>query len=257
VVGAVHVLENHLFVFRRVWKTNVAASVLQPLMYLLGLGIGVGVLVEQSGGEQLIGGVTYAAFIGPGLLAATAMNVAGMESMWPVHARFKWMATYHAMAASPLRPVDLVVGHLLWITTRVAIASVSVGVILAVVPATRSSGLPIAVVAAVLCGLAFAMPITAFAASRERENAFAAFQRFVLVPLFLFAGVFYPISQLPLWLQRIARLTPLWHGVELCRGATLHTLTLTSAVVHTLYLLMWIAAGTAASVHFYRTQLER
>jgi lipooligosaccharide transport system permease protein len=108
---------------------------------------------------------------------------------------------------------------------------------------TRSTGLPLAVVFAGLTGAAFAAPITAWAATRKQERSFPSINRFLITPLFLFGGAFYPIDQLPTWLQWVAKATPIWHGVELCRGAVTHRLELDTTVVHVSYLLAFVVVG--------------
>jgi len=116
----------------------------------------------------------------------------------------------------------------------------------ALFPATRSWGLIPAVPFAVLTGMAISGPLTAWSASREAgDQSFPAIMRFAIVPMFLFAGAFYPISQLPGWLQPVAQVTPLYHGVELCRGAVLHTLGVGAAVVHVTVLVAYWLAGVA------------
>jgi len=115
--------------YRRTWRGSISTTVVSPVLYLAAMGVGLGSLVHRS---SAIGGVTYLQFIGPGLLAATAMQVGAAESTYAVLASFKWVRVYHAMAATPLLPIDILVGHLLWIATRITMAS---GVYLAVVAA--------------------------------------------------------------------------------------------------------------------------
>jgi lipooligosaccharide transport system permease protein len=106
-----------------------------------------------------------------------------------------------------------------------------------------------------LIGVAFAGPMAAYAATRERDGAFVPVMRFGIVPMFLFSGTFFPISRLPVVLEWVARATPLWHGVDLCRGLTLGTITWSSAVVHVAYLLVWAVGGVALAFSTYRRRL--
>ncbi len=191
---------------------------MSPVLYLAAMGVGLGSLVHRS---AAIGGVTYLQFIGPGLLAATAMQVGAAESTYAVLGSFKWMRVYHAMAATPLHAARHPDRPPLWIATRIAMAS---GVYLAVVAAFGGIKSPLALVAwpaCLLIGMAFAGPIVAFSSTRETDNGFAALNRFGIVPMFLFSGTFFPISQLPEVLRWIAYATPLWHGVELVRSLCL------------------------------------
>ena len=256
VQGTAHIVETKLMLFRRLWKANLLSSFFQPLFYLLAMGIGVGSLVNQNtSGTDALGGVSYVAFIAPGLLATTAMVIATVESTWPVLSGFRWDRTYVAQAATPLDATDIVSGHLVWISIRVVIAATAVAAVMAIIPDTRSTGLPLAVLFAILTGAAIGMPTAAYAATRHTDGGFAAFQRFVVTPLLLFGGAFFPTSQLPAWLQPIAEITPLWHGVELCRGATLHTLTFWPAVGHVAYLMLWLVVGTVVAARLFARRL--
>ncbi|HEY3925342.1 MAG TPA: ABC transporter permease [Acidothermaceae bacterium] len=238
--------------YRRTWRGSVISTVVSPVLYLTAMGVGLGSLVHRS---SAIGGVTYLQFIGPGLLAATAMQIASGESTFPVFAGFKWLRVYHAMAATPLLPLDILVGHLMWIATRIALAS---GVYLGVVALFGGVPSPLGMLAfpaCILIGLAFACPIVGFAASREHDNGFAALNRFGIVPMFLFSGTFFPVSQLPEGLRWVAYATPLWHGVELNRALTLGHVDVLAALGHVAYLLAWIVVGFVVTLRIYRRKL--
>jgi len=241
--------------YRRTWRGTVITSVVSPVMYLAAMGVGLGSLVEGGSGTD---GLTYLQFVAPGLLVATAMQIGSFESTYPVLGSFKWVRNYHAAAATPLTPSAILAGHLLWMATRAAMAS---GIYLAVVAAFGALRSPLAIVALPVCvlvGLAFAAPITAFAGSRERDSGFAALQRFVIVPMFLFSGVFFNVSQLPTVIRPIAYITPLWHGVRLARDLTTGQLEPGAAwliPVHVLYLAAFVVVGIAVARRVYRTKL--
>jgi lipooligosaccharide transport system permease protein len=239
--------------YRRTWRGSVVSTVVSPVLYLAAMGLGLGSIVHRS---PSLGGLTYLQFIGPGLLAATAMQVGAGESTYPVLASFKWLRLYHAMAATPLLPVDILVGHLLWMATRITMAST---VYLAVVWAFGGVASPWAVLALPAClltGLAFAVPITAFSSSRDSDSGFAALNRFVVVPMFLFSGVFFPVSQLPEALRWVAYATPLWHGVDLARALTTGDVRFASAIGHVGYLAAFSVVGFVIALRIYRRKLE-
>jgi lipooligosaccharide transport system permease protein len=249
------VWESNFALYKRIWRSNLLGSFVQPLLYLLGIGVGVGALVDDGpSSAAILGGVDYFAFLAPALLATTAMIVVAQEAMWPVMDGFTWSNAYRAMTATPLRPVDVAGGVALWHATRAALAAGGVAVVLVLFPSTRSWGLVLAVPFAVLTGLAFAGPITAWSSTREGgDQSFPAIMRFGIIPMFLFAGAFYPIDQLPGWLQPIALATPLYHGVELCRGAVLGTLGVAEAAVHVAVLVAyWLAGFLVCRVTFAR-----
>jgi lipooligosaccharide transport system permease protein len=253
--AAVRVWESHLAVYRRIWRSNVIGAFITPLLYLLGMGLGVGGLVDGSGRSDLLDGLSYLAFLAPALLATTSMMSASQDSMWPVMDGFMWSYAYRAMASTPLGARDIVAGVALWHATRAAIGVTGVAAVLVLFDDTRSAGLLLAIPFAVLTGLAFAMPITAWSSTRTREQSFPAIQRFIIVPLFLFGGAFYPVGQLPGWLQPVARVTPLWHGVELCRGAVVGRLGVAAACGHVAVLLAFTLAGWVVCVRTYERRL--
>ena len=112
---AVRAFRFWLVNYRRTWRGSIYSSVLNPVLYLGAMGLGLGTLVDKHGSSSL-GGVSYLAFLAPGLLAAAAMQTALGESTYPVLASVKWLKTYQAAAATPLRPADLFRGHLLFTT---------------------------------------------------------------------------------------------------------------------------------------------
>jgi lipooligosaccharide transport system permease protein len=178
--------------------------------------------------------------------------------MWPVMDGFTWSNAYWAMTATPLRPSEVAVGVGLWHATRAALAATGVAAVLAFFPATRSWGLLAAVPFAVLTGMAFALPISAWSSTREQsDQSFPAIMRFGIVPMFLFAGAFYPVEQLPNWLQPVAYATPLYHGVELSRGAVLGTLGAAEAAVHVGVLSAVVLAGFFACRAGFSRRLRR
>src|SRR5665213_2093466 len=142
-----------LAAYRRTWRGSISTSVVSPVLYLAAMGVGLGSLVHRS---AAIGGVTYLQFVGPGLLAATAMQVGAAESMYAVLGSFKWVRVYHAMAATPLKPVDILTGHLLWMASRVATGSAVYLVVVAAFGGVRSALAVLAFPACILVGMAFA-----------------------------------------------------------------------------------------------------
>jgi lipooligosaccharide transport system permease protein len=241
--------------YRRTWRGTAISTVIEPLGFLAAIGLGLGSLVDKGSGSSNLGGVSYLAFIAPGLLAAAAMQTASFESTYPVMGSIKWHRTYHAQLATPLRVVDLLAGHLLFVVMRL---SISVTVFLAIMLAFGAIASPWAVLAlpvAVLTGMAHATPIFGFAAKQDNDSGFAMLFRFGIVPMFLFSGTFFPVSQLPAVLQPIAYVTPLWNGVDLCRDLALGQPDLTSALVHVAVLGAWTVAGFVVAARVFEKRL--
>lgn len=246
----------NLAYYRRVWRLNLMSTFAQPMLYLLGLGVGVGSLVDRntSSGDAL-GGIPYAAYVAPGLLVTSAMTVASTESMWPIMGNLRWSRGYHGIAATPLDATDIVLGHATWIAIRAGLTSTLVAIALACFSDTRHSGLVPAVLVAAVVGLSFAMPIMAYSLVCEQDGAFAAIQRFVLIPLFLFGGAFYPLTQLPTFVQWLAKAFPLWHGVVVSRSLTTGSFDVGTGIAHVAYAAVWAAVGTTIAVHNLRKRL--
>jgi lipooligosaccharide transport system permease protein len=231
--------EYWLTVYRRVWRGTVMSSVLNPVLYLTALGVGLGKFVNR-GVHPLP--IPYLDFVAPGMLAAVAMQVAAIESSFPVRGAIRWNRQYFAMLATPLRVSDVVSGHLFYVATRVAVAGAIYLAAISAFGAVHSAwaflGLPLAV----LIGLAFAAPISALSAWSETE-VFNPLFRFAIMPMFLFSGTFFPVTRLPHGLREVAYATPLWHGVDEFRHLTLGTPSLGWSALHVGYLLLWVAVG--------------
>jgi lipooligosaccharide transport system permease protein len=242
-----------LSAYRRTWRGSAISSLLSPILYLGALGFGLGSLVDASSGG--VEGVPYFQFVAPGLLAATAMQIASFESTYPVMGAIKWHKQYIAQLATPLAVRDVMAGHLLFIATRIGTSCAVYFVVIVLFGGAVSPTAVLALPAALLVGLAFAVPITAFAAVQQNDAGFAGLFRFGIVPLFLFSGTFFPVSQLPAFLQPIAYVTPLWHGVELSRDLMLGTGTVTAALLHVLYLTAWVVSGVMLALLAFRSRL--
>ncbi|MBP2703892.1 ABC transporter permease [Microbispora sp. RL4-1S] len=252
--GTVHptvaVLERHLSLYRRLWHASVLSSFVLPVLFLLSIGVGVGAYVGS------VQGVGYLSWIVPGVLASTAFQIALGESTYSVLGDFKWVRSYHGMRATPVRPVDMVLGHQLYLIFRVEAAVAAFLVVVLFFGGLQS---PWALATPLVCALltvATSAPVVAFSASIDHDSYFALLFRFVLIPSTLFAGVFFPVEQLPGLVRPLAYVSPLWHGVELCRAATLGRSPAWPLVVHLGYLVAWAAAGLVLAVRAFHRRLE-
>jgi lipooligosaccharide transport system permease protein len=243
-------------IYRQVWRANVVGAFVQPFLYLLGVGLGVGALVDENAGSgAILEGTSYFAFYATALIATTAMFNTSQEALWQTMDGFTWGNAYRAMVATPLDPRDVAAGFVLRFAARAAISASGVAFVLALFEDTRSLGLIPAALVGVLCGLAFAMPIAAWTSSRDQANSFPPILRFIIIPMFLFGGAFYPITQLPDVLQVVAWATPLFHAIELSRGAVLGGLSGGMTLVHLAVLIAYIGVGWFACVKTIRRRL--
>ncbi|MBA2625238.1 MAG: ABC transporter permease [Acidimicrobiia bacterium] len=239
--GTLRVVERELRIFRRLWRGSIFTSFLTPVLFLAAMGFGLGGLVDERNAD--VAGVDYLEFLAPGLLAASAMVSAAGGSLWPVMGGMKWTRTFHAMVSTPLAASDVYGGFVAWISLRATISAAAFLLVATVLGAVPSPWGVLALPATALTAAAFVAPLAAFSATQDSDAAFPVIMRLGIVPLFLFSGTFFPLEQLPDGLEPLAVLSPLWHGVELCRGATTGSLDLLPALGHVAALLACVAAG--------------
>ncbi|MFY1672558.1 ABC transporter permease [Plantactinospora sp. WMMB334] len=235
---ALAVLEYNLVAYRRTWRAGVFSSFLLPLLTMVGFGLGVGAYVDSG-----VGGVSYLDFIVPGLIASTALQVAIGESTWPVLGNFEWIKTYYAQAATPLRVADIVGGQLGFVLFRVTTSSAAFLLVAAIFGALHSPWAVATLPLVLLLAFSVAAPVFAYSSSIRSDSYLALLFRFAVIPMTLFAGVFFPVESLPVLLRWLAYASPLWHGVDLCRAATLGVAPAWSIPGHLLYLAAWGAVG--------------
>jgi lipooligosaccharide transport system permease protein len=254
------VVELRAMQYRRTFRASIISSFLNPVLFLLAMGVGLGTYVDRSGtATQALGGLTYLQFLAPGLLAATAMQSAAFESTFPIMAGLTWQRVFHAMYATPISPRDIVLGNLTWIAIRLTMIATIFAIVMSVFGAAASPLIVLGIPAAVLTGMAFATPIAAFSATQRTPEKFNAVFRFGITPLFLFSGTFFPISNLPAAIQPIAWLSPLWHGVELSRALALGTIGQAPlpALAHVAVLVAIAVAGTVWAFRTIEARLVR
>jgi lipooligosaccharide transport system permease protein len=261
VVGGIgRVFEHRLLSYKRTFRASIFSSFLTPLLFLTAMGLGLGGYVDAST-QGALGGVPYLAFLAPGLLVATAMQAGSFEATFPIMGGLVWSRIFHAMYATPLTSRDIALGNLLWIVARLTLISTVFTAIIILFGAALSPLVVLAIPVAVLTGLAFGAPIAAFSATQRTPDRFAAIFRFVITPLFIFSGTFFPVEGLPPFLQPLAWLTPLYHGVVLARGLSLGTFgtnpTFELAIVHLAILIVFAAVGTFAAIRTVEAKLVR
>jgi lipooligosaccharide transport system permease protein len=239
--------------YRRTWKGSIASRFLSPLLFLLSMGLGLGSLVDRSSGG--VAGVPYLQYVVPGILAAQAMWVSVGESTYQVLGAIRWNMKYHAMLATPIGVRDILVGHIGYVAAQVAGATAIFMAVSAAFGAFPSWWVLLCLPVTVLVGLAFTVPIFAFSATQESDGGFNILFRFVITPLFLFSGIFFPIEQLPPVLRPVAWLTPLWHGVDANRELALGSPDLARVGLHVLVLLAFVAVGGWLALRAFHRRL--
>jgi lipooligosaccharide transport system permease protein len=210
-------VERNVYAYRRTWYVFLSGF-LEPVLFLLSIGVGVGALV----GSMQVGGatVTYKEFVAPGLLASAAMIGALLDTTFNFFIKYKYSHTYDAIVATPVGAVDIATGEITWALLRGAIYSSAFLVTMLLFGLVPSWWALLAVPAAVLIAFAFAaigLACTTFMRSWVDFD----YVNLAIVPLFLFSATFFPVSQYPAGVQAVVRLTPLYQGVVLVRGLVL------------------------------------
>jgi lipooligosaccharide transport system permease protein len=258
VMAPIRFVEAQLVAYRRTWRGTVISSFVSPILFLSAMGVGLGSLVDRGSGDLQ---VSYLAFVATGLMAASAMQSGAGDGMWPVMAGIKWRKNFHGAITTPLSPADIIVGRAIWAVIRLTFVIGVFAVIAVLFGALQLGPALVAVPPAVLTGVAFNTALTAFTVTRESDESLANTFRFVILPLFLFSGTFFPISQLPQFIQPIAFLTPLFHGVELVRkialpGIDSSVVTDMPTAFHLAYLLAMLFIGVALGARFLGKRLR-
>ncbi len=244
-----------LLVYRRTLRGTIISTFLSPLFFLLAMGIGLGSLIDERTGG--VGGVPYLQFVVPAIVAMQTMWLAMFEATYPVMDYIKWSKLYDSMLATPLSVRDIMVGHIGSIAGRLILSTAVFMLIASPFGGFATWGALWCLPIAVLTGLAFTVPIFAFTATQQNEDGFNILFRLIATPLMLFSGTFFPIDQLPVWMQPLAWVTPLWHGVESARMVALGTvdppwLALHIGVLLAFVLVAWVLCERALTKRLVR-----
>jgi ABC-type polysaccharide/polyol phosphate export permease len=254
-VRALHAFRYWLTVYARTWRGTIVISVANPALFLLGIGVGLGHLVGHSHSSTL-GGVSYTAFFAPGLLAASAMQTGFIEGGGRVAGAASPVGAYRTAVTTPLEPSEIMAGHLLFITFRVLTSSAVFVAVMAAFGVGDGWWVLAALPAALLTGLAFGAPTAAWAVSVRTVRTTQTLYRYVLMPMYLFSGTFFALSQLPRGVRLVASALPLSQGVALCRSLTLGTASVPTVAARVAYLLAFVVAGIVVARVTYRRRLH-
>jgi lipooligosaccharide transport system permease protein len=250
-----HVFEYWFMRYRRTWRGTVVISLANPLLFLIGVGVSLGHLVDRHAPAQMAG-VSYAAFFAPGLLAAAAMQTAFLESSGQVARAAAPSGAYQSTVTTPLSPEQVMTGHMLYVTFRVLTSSAGFVLVMAgfgLVSGTRGVAV---LIAATLTGLAFAVPTAAWAVGVRLQRQVNTAFRMLIMPLYMFSGTFFALSELPGPIRVLVEALPLAQGVTLCRSLALGTAGAPAIAAHAAYLCTLTIIGFALARTTYRRRLH-
>lgn len=257
--GPIRVVEHELLGYKRTWRGTAISSFVSPLLFLTAMGIGLGTQIDSGDGDL---GIAYLTFVATGLMAASAMQNGAADGAFPVMAGIKWRKSFEGAISTPISPADIVVGRFLWSIVRLSFVLLVFAIIAGILGAIDFGPALVAIPPGVLTGLAFTSAVTAWTVTREDETSLSTLFRFGIVPLFLFSGTFFPISQLPDFMQPIAYATPLFHGVELVRkfalpGVDERVVSSIPVWVHLAYLVVMTGVSLLLAARFLDRRLRK
>jgi lipooligosaccharide transport system permease protein len=217
--GALYVAEHRLRSMSKWWVSNLMFGVGNPVMFLLSVGIGVGALVDRNMGPNAIDGVGYLTFLAPALLATAAIQTAMDETMFPTMEGFAWTKTFYGMNSTQLSHGAIATGVVLAAGARCTYSVILYELILIIFGAIPLASIPMLTLASIFAGMSFGaiMLMTASFVKRD-DGVFAIIGRFIVTPMFMFSGTYYPLTNLPIYLQWVGWLSPVWHTTDLGRA---------------------------------------
>jgi len=214
---SVHAIERNVLASRHNWLV-LLSGFFEPVLYLLGIGFGLGSLVRDipiGGGHS----VSYAVFVAPALLASSAMNGAIYESTFNLFYKLRYAKTFDTVIATPVGVEEVTLGEVIWAVARGSLYSIGFIVFMLVLGLIQSWWAVLAVPAAILIGFAFAALGSALTTFMRSWQDFDIVQ-LIIQPMFLFSATFFPLTVYPQALQVVVQLTPLYHGIDLIRSLT-------------------------------------
>jgi len=257
--GALFVTEARLrTMLKWIWLI-IGLAIANPVLYLVSIGLGVGAYIDENTGGMGVDGVSYITFLAPALLATAAIQGAIDESVYPTLEGFKWNKIFFSMNSTPLSGNHIAMGVFLNSLIRVIFTAVIYWFVMLAFGVLESPRAWLAIFTAVMAGAAFGALMQALAGMLENEDIFfTVLQRFVIMPLFLFSGTFYPLTNMPFFLQWIGWISPLWHATELGRWLTYgHEISSLMLYTHFIFLNSLLLFGVIASRRIFTRRLGK
>jgi lipooligosaccharide transport system permease protein len=214
--GAARYWYRNATVFRRTWLFGMIAWFAEPVIYLVAMGLGLGRYLSH------IQGIKYVDFIAPGLLAVSTMFGATFSVTWDAWFKLERVGVYEAARATPLSVEDIALGEILWGTTRATIYGTAFAMVATVFGVFHTWWGLLVFPGIALTGFVFSVTGLIFTYLIKRADYLAYYWTAFITPMFMFAGVFFPLDRLPRWVRTIAWFMPLHHAADMIRALTLH-----------------------------------
>lgn len=257
--GAIYVAEARIRVMMKWLWLIIGIAIANPVLYLISVGIGLGGLIDKNVGATGVDGVKYLTFLAPALLAQAAIQGAMEETVFPTIEGFKWNKVFYAMNSTPLSGAQISLGVFLAAFFRTIYTVLFYFGVMWLFGALDSPTAWLAIPTAIFAGTAFGALMQSLAAKLENENIFFVIVgRFIMMPLFLFSGTFFPLTSMPFFLQWIGWISPLWHATELGRHLTYgHAISSTMIWVHFFVLATMLISGLYLSTRIFTKRLAK
>jgi lipooligosaccharide transport system permease protein len=249
--GAVHVWQRNLTVYKKTYKMNILPNFFEPVIYLVAMGIGLGAYITRN-----LEGFEYLPYIAPGLIAASAMNGGTFDSTYNVFVKMHFGRVYEAVTATPVNLEDAMVGEILWATTRGILYGLIFSLAVAVMGLMQSWTAVFILPVIVLTAWLFAGLGLLYTSFVKIIDLYSFYYTLWLTPLFLFSGIFFPVSGLPVWAQTAAWFTPLYHCVNLSK-AVVHGTWSSGNWVDLIWVVVVATLASAWAVARVRSELFR
>ena len=257
--GSIFVAEARLRTMMKWIWLIISLAIANPVLYLVSIGLGVGAYIDKNTGGMGVDGVSYITFLAPALLATAAIQGAIDESVYPTLEGFKWNKIFFSMNSTPLSGNHIAMGVFLNSLIRVTFTAIIYWLVMLAFGVLESPRAWMAIFTAIMAGAAFGAMMQALAGMLENEDIFfTVLQRFVIMPLFLFSGTFYPLTNMPIYLQWIGWISPLWHATELGRWLTYsHEISTLMLYTHFIFLNSLLLIGIIASRRIFTRRLGK
>jgi len=241
---------RHMLVWRKVAATSIIGHIADPMIYLLGLGYGLGSLLPE------MGGTSYMVFLAAGTICYSTMNSASFEALYSAFARMHEQRTWEAIMNTPVTLDDVVLAEILWAASKSLMSGTAVLAVAVLLGLTHSALSLWLIPLALLVGLCFAALGLIMTALAPSYDFFMYYFTLVITPMMLLCGVFFPVAQLPPLWQKVSLMLPLTHAVDIARP-------LMSGVVppgmwlHIAVLLGYSSTGFYVSLVLFRRRLSK
>lgn len=208
----VHVVRRNYLVWRKLLGSALVGHLADPLIWLVGLGFGLGSLLPS------VGGLSYMAFLGSGMLCYSVMNSASFEGLWSAFTRLKMQRTWESILQAPMTVTDIVVGEWVWAALKGVLSGVAILLVMSALGLVKSFTALWVLPIVLLVGLTFAGLALIVTALAKAYDLFTYYFSLFIMPMMLVSGVFFPSEQLPKAVQYVAQALPLAHATALARG---------------------------------------